>query len=142
MSTTTKNVYEAVFDNMKKAADANLKLQQELFHQWSSLWPGLPLPQSTWTDKVKDAQHQWVRTITELARQHRDTFDKQYQATLASLEEALKLTEATTPEEFRQQTEQICRKTLDCMREVSEAQMHEFQEAMKKWSDLVAKSEV
>lgn len=139
-TTATKNVYEAVFDNMKKAADANLKMQQDLFHQWTALWPGFPSPQSVWTDKIRDVQHQWVNIVSDLARKHRDTFDRQYQATLESLEEALRVTEASNPDEFRKRTEQLCRKTLDCMREVSEAQMSEFQEAMKKWSELVSKT--
>jgi hypothetical protein len=134
-------VYEQVFDNVRKAAEANLKMQQEVFRQWTTLWPGLPSPQSVWIDKVRDFQKQWGNTVSELARQHRDTFDRQYQAALESLEEALRVGESSNPEEFRKRTEQLCRKTLDCMREVSEAQMKEFQDAMSKWSELVTKTE-
>lgn len=142
MSTdTATNVYEQVFDNVRKAAEANLKMQQEVFRQWTTLWPGLPSPQSVWIDKVRDFQKQWGNTVSDLARQHRDTFDRQYQAALESLEEALRVGESSNPEEFRKRTEQLCRKTLDCMREVSEAQMKEFQDAMSKWSELVTKTE-
>jgi hypothetical protein len=137
---TATNVYEQVFDNVRKAAEANLKMQQEVFRQWSTLWPGLPTPQSVWIEKVRDFQKQWGNTVSDLARQHRDTFDRQYQAALESLEEALRVGESSNPEEFRQRTEQLCRKTLDCMREVSEAQMKEFQDAMSKWSELVTKT--
>jgi hypothetical protein len=65
--------------------------------------------------------------------------NKQYQATLESLDEALRLAESSNPEEFRKRTEQLCRKTLDCMREVSQVQMQEFQEAVSKWSELATK---
>ena len=44
------------------------------------------------------------------------------------------------PEEFRERTEQLCRKTMDCMREVSEAQMDAFQDSMNKWSELITKT--
>ena len=137
---TDANVYQDVFENMRKAAEANVKMQQDMFQQWMTMWPGMPSPQSIWIDKMRDFQRQWTNTISDLARKHRDTVDRQYQAALESLEDALRLSESTNPEEFRQRTEQLCRKTLDCMREVSEAQMKEFQDAMNKWSELVTKA--
>ena len=137
---TATNVYDEVLSNMRKAAEANLKMQQEVFHQWSTLWPGFPNPQTAWLNKVRDFQHQWVTTISDLARKHRDTLDRQYQAALESLEEALRVTESSNPEEFRQRSEQLFRKTFDCMREVSETQMKEFQDAVSKWSELATKS--
>jgi hypothetical protein len=104
------------------------------------MWPGFPSPQSVVLDKMKDFQRQWANTVSDLARKHRDTMDRQYQAVLESLEEALRLGESGNPEEFRKRTESLCRKTMDCMREVSEAQMNEFQEAMGKWGELVTKA--
>ncbi len=141
MSTeTTANVYQQVFDNLQKASEANLKMQQEMFRQWTSMWPGMPSPQSMWLDKMRDFQRQWGNTMSDLARQHRDTLDRQYQAALESLEEALRVSESTNPEELRKRTEQLCRKTMEFMREASEAQMKEFQGAMTKWSELVTKA--
>jgi hypothetical protein len=110
-----------------------------MFRQWGALWPGFPTPQAAWLDKVRDFQHQWAATISDLARKHRDTLDRQYQAGLESLEEALRVAEASNPEDFRARTEQLVRKTLDCMREISETQMTEFQEAVNKWSELATK---
>ena len=138
-TTTSENVYEDVCKNMRKAAEANLKMQQEMFRQWGAMWPGFPTPQAAWLDKVRDFQRQFSTTVSDLARKHRDVLDRQYQAALESLEEAMRLTEASNPEEFRARTEQFCRKTLDCVREVSEAQMKEFQEAVQKWSELATK---
>ena len=137
---TSTSIYEDVFKNMRKAAESNLKLQQEMFRQWTSLWPGMPSPQSIWVDKVRDFQKQWSDTVSDLARKHRDVLDREYQAALESLDEALRVTESKNPEELRKRTEQLCRKTLDCVREISEAQMGEFQEAMRKWSELLTKA--
>jgi hypothetical protein len=134
------NVYDEVLSNMRKAGEANLKMQQEVFRQWSTLWPGFPNPQTAWLNKVRDFQHQWVTTISDLARKHRDTLDRQYQAALESLEEALRVTESSNPDEFRKRSEQLVRKTLDCMREISETQMKEFQDGVSKWSELATKS--
>jgi hypothetical protein len=134
---TSSPIFEEVFQNLQKATEANLKMQQELFRQWSSLWPGLPTPQTIWVDKLRTFQKQWSETVSELARKHRDVLDRQYQAAIESLDAALKVGESTNPEEFRRRTEQLCRKTIECMRDLSEAQIREFQESMTKWTELV-----
>lgn len=136
---TPTNVYDEVFQNFRKAAEANLKMQQEVFRHWGAMWPGLPTPQAAWMEKVRDFQHQWVSTISDLARKHRDTLDRQYQVALESLEDALRVTEASNPEEFRARTEQLFRKTFECVRDITEAQMNEFQEAVNKLGELTSK---
>jgi hypothetical protein len=133
-------VFEEMFQNIRKAAEANLKMQQEVLSQWSVLWPGMPLPQSAWMNQFQNIRKQWLETVSSLARKHRDTVDRQYDAAIESLDAALHMSDAGTPEELRRRTEQFCRKTLDCMREVTESQIREFQEAVTKWTDLVAKT--
>lgn len=88
-------------------------------------------------DKVRDFQKQWADTVSDIARKHRETFDRQYQAALESLDAALRVTESSNPEEARRRSEQLCRKTLDCLREMSETQIREFQEAASKWTELM-----
>ena len=141
-SETGTNVYEQVLENMRKATESSLKMQQDALQQWTALWPGFPgLPsvQSVWTDKMLEFQRQWSNTVSDLAHKHRNTVDRQYQAALESLDEALRVGESSTPEEYRKRTDQFCRKALDYMREASEAQMKEYQEAMNKLSELVTK---
>ena len=77
-----------------------------------------------------------VRPGAEASRRRR----RQYDAAIESLDAALHVSDAGTPEELRRRTEQFCRKTLDCMREVTETQIREFQEAVTKWTDLFAKA--
>jgi len=141
MSTETgSQLFEEVFANMRKATEANLKMQQEVFRQWTSMWPGMPAPQSIWIDKMRDFQRQWSNTVSDLARRHRESVDRQYQAALESLDAALRVSESTNPEEGRRRTEQLCRKTIDCMREMSEAQIREFQDSISKWTELMTKA--
>ncbi len=132
-------VFEEVYQNVRKAAEANIKMQQEAFRQWTSLWPGIPTPQSAWVDQVKQFRKQWIDTVSELAHKHRDTIDKQYEAAISSLDAALRVAEASNPEEFRRRSEQLCRKTLDCMKEMSETQLQEFQDTLTKCTELVTK---
>jgi hypothetical protein len=139
------NVYEQVLENMRKATESSLRMQQDALQQWTALWPGLPglpgLPsvQAVWMDKVLEFRRQWSNTVSDLAHKHRNTLDRQYQAALEALDEALRVGETSSPEEYRKRTDQFCRKALECMREVSEAQIKEYQEAMNKLSELVAK---
>ena len=137
---TGSQVFEDVFQNIRKAAEANLKLQQEAFQQWTNMWPGAPTSQPAWVDKVQKFQKQWCDTVSSLAAKHRDVLDQQYQASVESLDAALKVTESTNPEEFRRRSEQFCRKALDCMKEVSETQVREFQDSAAQWTKLLTKA--
>jgi hypothetical protein len=131
-------VLEDVFQNIRRAAESNLKMHQEVFHQWTHMWP-FPAPQSIWFDKARDFQKQWATTVADLVRKHRDIMDKQYQAAIESIDAALRVAEATSPEEYRRRTEQLCRKSLDCLREISETQLSEFQDAVLKCTELMTK---
>ena len=133
-------IFEDVFQNVRKAAEANLKLQQEAFIQWSNMWPGAPSSQPGWVDKIQKFHSKWCETVSELAAKHREVLDQQYQATLESLDAALKVSEASNPEEFRRRSEQFCRKAVDCMKEVSETQVKEFQENASKWTELLTQA--
>ena len=133
-------VFEELFQNIRKATEANLKMQQEVFSQWTSMFPGMPTPQTAWLNQMQGFRKQWIDTISSLARKHRDVLEAQYQAALESLDAALNMSDASTPEELRRRSEQLCRKTLDCMKESTELQIRELQEAVTKWTELFAKS--
>jgi hypothetical protein len=114
-------------------------MQQEVFQQWEQFWP-TSTPQSMGMDKVREAQKRFSKTVSELASKHLDVIDKQYQAAVESLDAALHVAESTTPEEYRRRSEELCRKTLDCVRKISEMQLREFQEAVTKWTEFATKA--
>src|ERR687898_847493 len=58
------SVFEELFQNIRKAAEANLKMQQEVLSQWSVLWPGMPLPQSAWINQIQNVRKQWLETVS------------------------------------------------------------------------------
>jgi predicted solute-binding protein len=124
-------VLHDVFQNIQKAAESGIKMHQEMFRQWSHLWP-LPVPQSIWIERIRALHRQWANMISDLARKHCEVMERQYQA-------FLDVSTASTPEEFRRRTEELCRKTVDCMREVSHAQLREFQDIVGKLTELTTK---
>ncbi|MEQ8785926.1 MAG: hypothetical protein RIC55_06490 [Pirellulaceae bacterium] len=135
-------VFDEVFQSVRKAAEANMKLQQEAFQQWANFWTGAaqPLVPAPQMEQVREIQQKWTSAVSQLAHKHREVLDRQYDAAIASLDDALKISDAKTPEEFRQRTEQFYRKTIDCLREMSQAQMSEFQDMVSKWGELATKS--
>jgi hypothetical protein len=136
-SDVATKVFEQVMDNFRKTAEATMSAQKDLYEQWQSNWPGLAQPQVPWLDQVREFQRSWSSTVVELVRKHRETLDQQYQAGIEAIEEAFSVSESGDPEEFRKRVEQLCRKNLDCLKEISEAQIKEFQNATTKWVEFL-----
>lgn len=143
MATETQSVtgvFEQAFDNVKKAAEANVEMQQEMFRKWTSGWPGFPQPQSAWLERIQKFQKEWGKTVKDVLTRHREVLDEQYSLAMESLEEAFKVAQSSDPQEWAKRCEKLCRKSLDVMREVSETQAKELQDALGKWTELASKS--
>ncbi len=143
MATETQSVsgvFEQAFDNLKKAAEANVEMQQEMFRKWTSGWPGFPQPQSAWLERIQKFQKEWGKTVKEVLTRHREVLDEQYSLAMESLEEAFKVAQSSDPQEWAKRCEKLCRKSLDVMREVSETQAKELQDALSRWAELASKS--
>jgi len=142
MTTQTEsvsNVLEEVFDNLRKAADANIQMQQEFFRQWGAKWPGFPPTDNAWLDRVQAFQKDWSKTLTELLNKHRKLLDDQYRIAIDGVKEAFRVAESDDPQEYRERCESLCRKAIELVREASELQMKETQEALNRWVALAVK---
>jgi mevalonate kinase len=129
-----------VFDNLRKVAESNIEMQQEVFRKWSAGWPGFPQPQSAWLERVQKFQKAWAKTVKELLGKHREVLDEHYRLAIDSLEEAFRALQSSDPEEYGKRCEALCRKNLEVLREAGELQAKELQEALNKWTELAAKS--
>lgn len=143
MATQTEsvsNVFEHVFDNLRKTAESNIEMQQEFFRQWGASWPGFPQQENAWLDRVQKFQKEWSKVYTELMNKHRKLLDDQYRTAIDGLKDAFRVTEAHDPQEYRARCEELCRKSLELMRESGELQMKETQEALNRWIALAVKN--
>jgi hypothetical protein len=131
----TTNFFEATVSNLRKSAESAVTMQQQLFKEWAKYWPGMTQSTMDWNANIRKSQEEWSATITEAMRQHRELLEQQYRSGAAALEEAFQVAASKDPEEFRARCEGLCRQTLNLVKESSEAQMRQFQEAMKKWVD-------
>lgn len=137
-STTT--VFEQAFDSLRKTAEANVEMQQELFRQWSANWPGIAQPQNVWVERAQKFQKEWAKTVKELVTRHRENVDEHYRLALESLDEAFRVAQSTDPQEYAKRCEALCKKSLEVMREAGELQVKETQEALNKLVGLAVKS--
>ncbi|EMI15564.1 hypothetical protein RMSM_07509 [Rhodopirellula maiorica SM1] len=133
-SEPTSKLFEQAFDSFRKATQSALQMQQESYGQYAKLWSaGFPGADTAWNSKTQNVQQEWANTVTDLMQKHRAMLDQQYRAGIKSLEEAFRVAESENPEQLRERCESLCRSALDLMKETSETQMQQFQEAMNKW---------
>ena len=131
--------FEQAFDAFRKTADATLSTQKDFFQHWQSGWSGAFQPQTAWLEPFRQFQEKWSNATLELLRKHRESLDEQYEAGINAIQEAFRVSETDDPEEFRKRAEELCRKNLDCLKEISESQMSEFRDAMAKWFEVFTK---
>jgi hypothetical protein len=88
---------------------------------------------------VQQFQKDWSKTYTELMNKHRKMLDDQYRIAIDGLKEAFRVVESSDPQEYRDRCENLCRKSVELMREAGELQMKETQEALNRWVALAVK---
>jgi hypothetical protein len=132
-------MFDQVFDNVRKATETSLQMQQDLFRQWTGCWPGFAKPQVPWPEQVQKFQKEWPQMMTEMMGKYRESIERQYKAGLKSLEEAFHVSEAKDPEELRKKTQELWRKTFECLHELAEAQVRDFEMAVEKWAEFAKK---
>jgi hypothetical protein len=143
MATKTESVtsvFEEAFEGLRKTAETNIEMQQELFRQWTSKWPGFPQPQNAWVERAQQFQKDWAKTVKDLLTKHREVLDQEYRLAIESLEEAFRVAQSADPQECAKRCEALCRKSLEVVREAGELQVKETQEALNKWIGLAVKA--
>jgi len=139
MVTQTEFVSEAfdeVFECFRKATESTLQAQQDFFRQHFS---APPTPQAAIRERVQKYQKEWSKAAKEFHSKWQATWDRQYQAAMKTLEEAFALGDAKDPAELRQETEELWRKSFDTLKEVTQAQMKDFQEIVTQWIEFSTK---
>ena len=134
------SLFEQVFDHLRKTAESNIEMQQELFRQWGANWPGFPQQETAWLERAQKFQKDWAKTVKELLSKHRETLDEQYRVVIDSLEEAFRVAQSSDPQEYAKRCESLCRKSLEALREAGEVQVKETQDALNKWVALAVKA--
>jgi hypothetical protein len=131
-------MFDQVFESLRKATESSVAMQQELFKKWIGMWPGVPASVFPFGEPHK-FQKKWVELVSELLKKQNESLEVQFKAGLRNIEEAFHLAEAKDPEELRTKTIELWQKTFDCLRQASEAQLRNCQDAIAKWAELMTK---
>jgi hypothetical protein len=132
---------DQAFENLRKATESILHLQQEMFQKWVGLWPGAPAgsPSSAWGEQLHQLQRRWADSVNEMLQRQRESSEALFRAGLESLENAFQFGEVKSVEELRTKTVALWRKSFDSLRQSTETQVRDFQAALQKWTELLTK---
>jgi hypothetical protein len=133
---------DQVFDNFRKATETTLQAQQDLFRQWTSQWPLIPMAPTVSrepgiTEKAQSFQKEWTACVTAMLTKHCEALDAQYRSGIRTIEDALRTTEAKSPEEFGKLTEELWCKSFEVLKQTIENQIRDFHVMMEKWTELM-----
>jgi hypothetical protein len=131
-------MFNDVFENFRKATEATVNLQQEMFKKWMSLWPS-PAG-GNWADQAQQFQKKWKDTFGDLLKKQSELTEVQFTAGLQNIEKAFQLVQAKSPEELRAKSIELWKHCFDNLRQVYEAQLRGFESALEKWTKTVTKS--
>jgi hypothetical protein len=111
-------MFHQVIDNLGKATDITLQMQQEMLHTWAGPYPGGP-PGAPWAEILAD-----------LIKKRCELLQVQFGAGLQSVEEVFLLTLARNPEELRARAIGFWQETCARIRQVYAAQVRAFQDVV------------
>jgi hypothetical protein len=124
-------------ESFRKASEAALQAQQDIFKQWVQQWPSVPMGTSgapgDWNETLR---RRWVESMTEALNKHRDVLDSTYRSGIQLIEQTFRVGEAKSPEEYRHMVEDLWRKLSDTFKSQSEAQFRELQNATERWFEV------
>ena len=134
-------MFAQLFEGFRRASEASLQAQQDLFRQWVQQWPSMPASSpgtaGEWSEAV---QKRWLDSAKDSLNKQRELLDTSYRAGIDVIEQSFRVGEAKSPEDYRRVVEDLWRKLSDTFKQQSESQFREFQGAAEKWFELARKA--
>jgi hypothetical protein len=133
-------MFDQVFENLHKATESSVKMQQEMFQKWVSGFPTSVPTMANPLEAMSDWRKKWEEASAEMLKRQKELVDKNYEAGLKSLEDIFSVADSKSPEEYQEKVMELYRKSFESLRQLSEAQMSEFRAAADKWTKLMQTS--
>jgi hypothetical protein len=132
---------DQMFESFRRASLSSLQVQQEMFKQWTQQMPTTPWNATgISTEWMQTLQKRWLEFTTESLNRHRESLDSMYRSIIQLVEQASRLSEAKTPEDYRRTTDELRHKMFETFKDQSEAQLREFQKGAEKWFEVLPKA--
>lgn len=135
-------MFEMVFENLKKATETSMQMQQEMLKKWFGMCPGIPgvpLFPGSIPEQAQKFQKRWAEFYEEILKKQREALAAQFQAGLKHVEDAFRLAETRDPMELRTRTIELWQKVFQTLQQSFEAQMRDFQAVAGKWTEMASK---
>ena len=84
-------MFNPIFDSLQKATETTIRMQEQMFKNWVSLWPGLPSAPPAGAEQASNFQKKWVQSMTDLVKRQGEALEVQFRTGLRNLEEAFRL---------------------------------------------------
>src|SRR5215470_1189280 len=99
-------MFDQVLDSFRRASESSLQMQQEMFKHWSQQWlAGPPNVAGVSTEWTRNVQKRWGELTIEMLNKHRAAVDSTYSAGIQAVEQALRVGEARSTEDYRRMVE-------------------------------------
>jgi hypothetical protein len=123
-------MFDQLFDGFRKASESSIVAQQEMMKQWVQQWPSASLSAAGSAIERNSAFHKrWVESATGTLTRQRELLDTACRAGIQFIDQAARLTDARSPDDFRKLLEELWRTVFQTMKEQSEAQFMEMKNA-------------
>jgi len=122
-------MFDQLFETFRKASESSLQLQQDFFKQWLQTAPFANGSGGDWSHVAK----RWQEQTSEALNKHRALIDSSYRSGIDVIEQAFRVSEARSPEDYRQLVEDLWRKLTDGFKVQTETQARDFQSATEQW---------
>jgi hypothetical protein len=131
-------MFDPMFDNLRKATEMTVQMQQEMLKKWTTLCPN-PLSAAGWPEQVQKFQKKWAELVEETLNKQREVIEAQCNAGLKNLESAFELADAKDFEQLRRKTIELWQRSFDSLRQTFEGQLRSYHSAMGKWMEVMTK---
>jgi hypothetical protein len=125
---------DQLFDGFRKASESGIVAQKEMLKQWVSQWPSASLSAAgSALEKSSTFQKRWVESATSALNRQRELLDTTAKAGMQFVEQAARLAEARSPDDYRRLIEELWRKVFQGVKDQSEAQFNELKRTSEAW---------
>lgn len=126
-------MFDQVLENIRRASESSVQMQQDLFKHWAQQWlaapPGAAGASTEWG---RTFQRRWLELAVEAMSKHREALDTTYKSGIAAIEQTFRVSEARSPDEVRRMVEDLWHKLFETFKTQSESQLREFQKLAEK----------
>ncbi len=132
-------MFDQVYENMQKATNTTMQMQQEMFKRWLDMWNGHAPSTVPGMEQFQKFQENWTQTTQNLLKQQQEALEKQFQAGVKNIENAFEAAKDTDLDDLRKKNLDLWKKNFDCLRSTYENQLKDLQNMVSKWTEIVAK---